>query len=312
MQSFLRCVAVVNTKVCVADQSKRNILHSKERHTLSCCARTLITSPQNAIEAIGDLTVRQCGCAKNHWQFLPLSKGLMMFRSTFSTLACCCALTLTACGGGGSSNAGATPPVATTQTFDLKTTYANYLQTTVSRAFTVTGTTSGVAVSGSGNTTLGALQASTFQGAPALVRTQTLTASLTANGQTIPFGTSGQTYYDSNFNVLGAIGVNFSVVASQTSLPTAAKINDAGVWMTMTNYPSSNKEYVKGTTTTSYSLGAESESTAILTLIASEKSASGQTLSSTVETFRITTGNSVTALTESTQSAEGNLSLTYK
>lgn len=235
-----------------------------------------------------------------------------MFRKIFSMLACCCALTLTACGGGGGDSAVATPLVATTKTFDLKATYANHLQTTVSRPFTVTGTVNGLAVTGSGTITQGALQASTFLGAPALIRTQTLTASLIANGQAIPLGTSAQTYFDSNYNPIGATGTSFSVVSSQISLPTAAKINDAGVWMTMTNYPSSNKEYVKGSTTTSYSLGAESESTAILTLIASEKSASGQTLSSTVETFRITTGNSVTALTESTQSAEGNLSLTYK
>lgn len=235
-----------------------------------------------------------------------------MFRSTFSTLACCGVLTLTACGGGGGDSAVATPLVVTTKTFDLKTTYANYLQTTVSRAFTLTGSVNGMTVTGSGNTTLGALQASTFLGAPALVRTQTLTANLSANGQTIPFGDSSQSYYDSNYNPLGASGVNFSVVDSRISLPTAAKINDAGVWMTMTNYPSSNKEYVKGSTTTSYSLGADSDSTAILTLIASEKSVSGQTLSSSVATYRISTSNSVTPLTESTQSAEGSLSLTYK
>ena len=234
-----------------------------------------------------------------------------MFRTTVATLACCGVLSLTACGGGGES-AVATPPVATTKTFDLKTTYANFLQTTVTRTFTLTGSASGLAVTGSGSTTLGALQAATFLGSPALVRTQTMTASLSANGQTIPFGTSGQSYYDSNYNPLGATGVNFSVVESRISLPTAAKINDTGVWMTMTNYPGSNKEYVKGTTTVSYSLGADSDTSAILTLINSEKSASGQALSSTVATYRITTSNSVTPLTESLQSAEGLLSLTYR
>ncbi|MBP6718808.1 MAG: hypothetical protein KA173_08080 [Rhodoferax sp.] len=233
-----------------------------------------------------------------------------MFRTITSTMACFGFVLLTACGGGGNNST--TTPVASTKTFDLKTTYANFLQTTVSRGFSIAGSINGLSVTGGGTATLGALQASTFLGSPALVRTQTITGNISANGQTVPYGASSQAYYDSNYNPLGSSNTGFSVVESRTSLPTAAKINDAGIWMKMTNYPSSAKAFITGSTTVSYSIGADSESTALLTLITTEQDTSGKHVSSITSTYRISSNNSVIPIAESNLSTGISVTLTYK
>ena len=97
---------------------------------------------------------------------------------------------LSACGGGGG---GTTAPVASTESFPLMTVYRNTLTTSSSNTYTISGTTSGVALTGSGTVTYGNLSAGTFEGLSALQRTTTATGSIVGNGQTIPLSTSSVT-----------------------------------------------------------------------------------------------------------------------
>jgi hypothetical protein len=181
---------------------------------------------------------------------------------------------ISACGGGGGGDAPAAP-VATAKTFDLKSTYANYLQSSSARTFRLTGTSSGIAITGSGNVTIGSLQSTTFAGVSALSKTLTLSGSLGVNGQTVPYSTSQQAYYDTNYTPLGSSAGVYSVVTSFSALPTAARINDAGSFLTMTSYPSSAKAFVTGTQSTSYSLAADTDNSAILTLFVTDRDSSG-------------------------------------
>ena len=82
---------------------------------------------------------------------------------------------LSACGGGGGGTAA---PVASTETFPLMTVYRNTLTTSSSNTYTISGTTSGVALTGSGTVTYGNLSAGTFEGLSALQRTTTATGSI--------------------------------------------------------------------------------------------------------------------------------------
>lgn len=125
---------------------------------------------------------------KNHCLYRALSLSLLF--------------TLSACGGGGGGGATSTGPVASTETFQLRTAYVNYVTETRSLPFTVTGTSSGYSVTGSGTATQGSLTSTTFESQAALQKTTTVTGSITANGVTTPLSSSNTTYVDSNYNPL--------------------------------------------------------------------------------------------------------------
>jgi hypothetical protein len=230
-----------------------------------------------------------------------------MFKTT-KLLALCLSAVLTACGGGG----GGSTPVASVQAFNLKATYVNDMQSTSSKNFTISGTINGIAASGSGTVTSGALQSSTFEGTSALVQTTTVTGTVIANGQNIPYGSASQAYYDSNYNYLGANGSEYSVVTSFAALPTAARVNDTGVFVELVNYPSSLKSYSTGTTVISYSLTADTETSAILSLISTVKDNSGNIISTDTVRHRVTTSNVSTVLSEFYTATSQALTLTYQ
>lgn len=220
---------------------------------------------------------------------------------------------LVACGGGGGGGGGVVTPVATAQTFNLKTSYANYLQSSSSKNISIAGTTSGINVTGTGTVTTGSLQTSTFQGSNALLKTTSVTSTISGNGKTVPFGFSVQSYYDSNYNYLGFSGAYFLVVNSFSVLPTAAKINDTGTLVSLSSYPSSQfTTFANGTTTITYSLTADTETSAIFTLINVKKDTFGAIISTDTERLRITTTNAVTPLSESFFSSDGTMTVTYQ
>lgn len=231
--------------------------------------------------------------------------------ATKSILAISVIAALAACGGGGGGGDTAVAPVATVKTFDLKSTYVNYLQSSSSRTFSLVGNSSGVAVTGSGSVTIGSLQSSTFAGVPALSKTLTLSGTVSGNGQTVPYSASQQGYYDTNYTPLGSSSGAYSVVTSLSALPTAAKINDAGSFLTLTSYPSSAKAYVTGTSTTSYSLSADTENSAVLKLFTTEKNSTGSVISNSSASYRVTTTNSITPLGETFLQGTTSLTITY-
>ncbi len=208
---------------------------------------------------------------------------------------------LAACGGGGGDSP---PAVASTRTFNLKAAYVNYLQTSTSRNFNISGSLNGVTATGSGSITKNALQPSTFQNIPALVMTLTTNGTVNVLGQSAPYGGINYYYFDTNYNPLGnaaraigsAVDSSYSVVTSSIPLPTAAKVNDSGIWWNSINYPNSMKSYSTGTTTMSYSVSPDTDSSAILTLLSTLKGMSGATIATSEDKFRITTNNGVTQI----------------
>ncbi len=225
----------------------------------------------------------------------------MKLKSLISFLLC--TTLLTACGGGGEDSS----PIATAKTFDLKATYATYLNSSYAFKISISGTVSGVSVVGSGNVTLGKLQNTQFEGNAALMKTSVLTGTITADGRSIPYSGSSQEYYDSNYNPIGTSSDTYSVVNSSIAMPTAAKINDTGLWMTLTNYSSSAKLYSIGSRSVSYALGADTESTAILTLIYTERDTSGNITSTVTDKYRVSVTNSVVPLSESLSSPSSSV-----
>ena len=142
---------------------------------------------------------------------------------------------ITACGGGGSGGS-STGPVASTSTFPLLTVLANTLQAS-SNTFSISGTVNGVAVTGSGTGTYGALSPGIFEGSPAQQRTTTVTGSIVVNGQTIPLNSSSISWYNSNYSPLGSSGgEDYAVVVGSAVIPATVRVNDTGTSYTNNRY----------------------------------------------------------------------------
>lgn len=218
---------------------------------------------------------------------------------------------ITACGGGGGG--GSAAPVASTASFPLFTAYTNTLQAT-SNTFTISGTVNGVAITGSGTTTRGALSAGTFEGSSALQRTTTATGSFSGNGQTIPLNSSGVDWYSSNYAPLGnSGGTDYVVVTGTASIPATVKVNDTGTLYTAKRYSNSAKTSLRGTETATYVVEADTETTALVTMILTEKDNSNNLTSTSSQQFRITTTGNFTRIKESVVDLENKsvLNLNY-
>lgn len=229
----------------------------------------------------------------------------------FYSLALTLVFALSACGGGGGGGSTSTAPVTSTETFQLRTAYVNYVTETRSLPFKVTGTSSGYSVSGSGTATQGALTSATFESKAAQQKTTTVTGSITANGTTSPLSSSSTDYVDSNYNPLGEIGSEYSVVNSGISIPTTARVNDTGILYTSNRYTSSSKTTLLGTSTVSYVLEPDTAATALFKVISTEKDTLNKQTSVSTVTFRITAAGALTRISETYVEGTTTLTLTY-
>lgn len=217
---------------------------------------------------------------------------------------------LAACGGGGGG--GGTPaPVASTSTFPLLTVLANTLQA-ASNTYSISGTVNGVAVTGSGTVTRGALSSGTFEGSAAQQRTTTATGSIVANGQTIPLNSSSIDWYNSNYSPVGSSGgEDYVVVVGSAVIPATVRVNDTATVYTANRYSNSSKTFLRGTETVSYVVEADTASTALLTLILTEKSTSNTVTSTSTQQVRITPAGTFTRVKETLLEGSTTLTITY-
>jgi hypothetical protein len=214
---------------------------------------------------------------------------------------------LAACGGGGGSSV----PVASTASFPLLTVLANALQAS-SNTYSISGTVNGSAVTGSGTVTRGALSAGTFEGSSAQQRTTTSTGSFIVNGQNIPLNSSGVDWYSSNYYPLGSSsGEDYVVVTGSAVIPTTVKVNDTAIIYTANIYSNSSKTLLRGTATMSYVVEADTETTALLTLISTEKNSVNTVISTSTQQVRITPTGIFTRIKETYVEGSSALTLTY-
>lgn len=226
------------------------------------------------------------------------------------TLAAVGALSLmTACGGGGGG--GAAAPVASTDTFPLTTILANSLLSS-SKTFTITGTSSGAAITGSGTATRGSLSAGTFEGVAAQQRTTTVTGSFTVNGSSFALNSSSVSWVDSNNVPVGESGgTDYVVVTGTPTIPATVRVNDTGTLYTANRYSDSTKSVLRGTMTVTYVVEPDSATTALLTLIRTEKDNSNATESTNSAQVRITPAGALTYIKETSLEGSTSLVITY-
>lgn len=218
---------------------------------------------------------------------------------------------LAACGGGGGNGGLPAAPVTSTETFQVRAAYINYLNDTRTLPFTLSGSTSGLPVSGSGSLTQSSLTSSSFEGFSALQKTSTVNASLTANGMTVPFSSTLISYVDSNYVPLGSVNDEYLVVTGAATIPVTGKVNDTGIWFSANRYSSSFKISLLGTEVVSYALLPDTASTALLNIIQVDKNLSGATTLTTTLRFRISPAGELTRLSEQAIDDTTHLTITY-
>jgi hypothetical protein len=220
-----------------------------------------------------------------------------------------CTTLFSGCGGGGGGGGENQGPVTSTDTFQLRAAYINYITESRSLPFTLSGTESGITFTGSGTVTLGNSSNATFEGQSAISKSTTSTFTVTANGTTVSDGGTSTSYFTSNYVPLGFTGSEYEVVTA-TSIPTTAKVNDTGTMFTSDLYTNSSKASKIGTSTTTFVLEPDTASTALLKIINVDRSTSNTVTSTEVTTFRITPMGALTRLTDSV--VDDTLSMTFR
>jgi hypothetical protein len=231
-----------------------------------------------------------------------------MNRRAFAITAMAASLAIAGCGGGGGGDAG---PIASTDTYQTWAAWVNTLNEAGTRTFSISGTSDGRSLTGSGTTTFGTPNATTFEGKPALSKTTVVTGTVNVNGQSAPYGGSTVGYVDSNYRPLGTQADEYWAVTGSPTIPLTARINDTGTMYTANRYANSTKAIPLGTATVSYAVQPDSASSALLRILVTEKTTTGTTTSTTISTYRMTPAGTLTRLTEEFQSGSTALTLRY-
>lgn len=227
---------------------------------------------------------------------------------TLNLLALVMSVALTACGGGGG---GTNATVTSTETFQVKAAYVNYINKVGSYPLTVSGTSSGSNVTGSGTLTLSTPSNGSFESSPVLQKNSAITYTIIANGVSANGGSASSAYVDSNYQPKGSSGTEYAVVTSNITIPVTGRVGDSGTWFTENRYANSTKTSLLGTTTTSYVLEADTATTALFKIISEEKNNSGTTTFSSIETYRITPAGAITAVSATASASPTFLTFTF-
>jgi hypothetical protein len=221
------------------------------------------------------------------------------FKYTFFT---CIFSTLVACGGGGGGAPAASGPVASAETFQLRQAVANDFSDTKTYPFKLSGTSLGLAVTGSGAITYSPISVSMFEGASARMKTQNVSLTASIAGPSGPLSvpvpaTSETVFVDSASVPIGfRNGTAYGVPLVPLTIPATAKVGDAGNFGTVTIFSSSAKTVISGFNDYSFSVTADTASTAILSVSLTQRNSARNVTGTQVSTYRITPTGSITPL----------------
>jgi hypothetical protein len=233
--------------------------------------------------------------------------------TTFAAVAGIFAIALTACGGGGGSGSAAPPPATT---YDLQTGISNLVSqgVTVNLALSGTVTISGamVSVTGTGTLTYAPSVAATFNNTAAASQTQTLSGTITANGQSGALGPSSVVdYYASGTDAFLGETAATEYDAAQTSFtyPTMVVGGSAGTLGTISRYSDSTMSVPLGTTEVTYAVTAPVDpgSPVLVKLTNQIKDAQGSVTETDVTSYDLSSAGILTFVSASAQTAQGTV-----
>lgn len=208
---------------------------------------------------------------------------------------------LTACGGGSDSGS----PLASSDTFPLKTAFQNVFNDVSTAKFSITGTAPsvGAVISGTGSATRFTPTNGVFEGIDVRQKAETvsalLTATLTSNGKTNQSSVNETTTYsiDKNGLPVGEESANIYLVTNGVAnIPQTVRVGDFGVVMTQDWYTRKDKSFKMGTKVTSYSIEADTGSTALLKVTVQDKNNLNVNGSTSIINYRITPSGGVSLI----------------
>jgi hypothetical protein len=219
------------------------------------------------------------------------------------TLATASFALLAACGGGGGGGGGGTTAViASALTFDVRAGLRSLNVSGQNATFSVSASNG---CSGSGSYNVSPTSTSTtFEGQPALSSTAVLIINYTnCTPATISSTTVG--YSDTNYVPLGASGEKYLVYTGTFNTPNTARVGDVGIVANALRYTNSSKTTQDGSAQISYVVEADTETTALITVITK-----GYDRFNTLETtqltkYRITSANALSLVSLTIQYANG-------
>jgi hypothetical protein len=218
------------------------------------------------------------------------------------TLAVASAL-LVACGGGGGSGGGTT---VSNLSFNVQAALRTLAIAGQNATFTVSGDCSGTGT----YTASPATTSTTFEAKSAFSSVAVLVINL-SNCTPAVISSTATNYYDTNYLPLGASGDRYLVYTGSLNIPTAAKVGDAGIAGNLLRYTNSSKTVPDGSGQLSYVVEADTETTAILTVVTKVYANSSALESTQLTKYRVNSSNVLSLLSLTIQNASGvNLVLT--
>jgi hypothetical protein len=233
-------------------------------------------------------------------------------------IAAALALALVACGGGSSGGTTTTTATGGPQSFNMQAGIANMvahgLTFKVSLAGTVMVNGASTQVTGSGTYTLAAGVSATFNGTAALSQLQTLSGTVTADGQAIPVSQSVTEYYAaSNSAFLGETASGeYAVAQAPFQYPTSIEGTSSGTLGTVLRYTDSTMSVSQGTAQTTYTTTAPTTQSGPVGITTTTKiyDKTNALVETDVTTYSMTSSNVISFVSASAQTQQGTLTAT--
>lgn len=219
-----------------------------------------------------------------------------------SSLLLTLTLTIAACGGGGGGST-ASVPIASTNTFNIRSGYTKLSVDGFTKTLSISGTCTGTLTI----TDAPATTSTTFESQIAFSGNSVMSATL--NGCTPASSTSTETrYFDSNYAPLGysVVGGDYGVWASPAVLPTSAKVGDVAIVGTINKFLNSSKTTSTGRQEISYVIEADTATTAIANLISKSYNSSNTLTSTEQDRYRVAADGTLTLISMDIQYANGS------
>jgi hypothetical protein len=209
-------------------------------------------------------------------------------------------------GGGGSSSSNPTP---STTAFPVAQANSQMIINGYHATLTISVKVEGFNASGNGTLTVAPAVAGMFEGQAVLNNTNTLTATITANGQTVSDNSSGIDINDSNYNEIAYqdnIDGSLTKVDQVVPVPTTVHVGDSGSLGSATDYSDSTATTVTGTETLTYSIVADTATSIIFVLTKKGYDTNHNLTDTDIQRIRITDTGIGTWLSEQYTEPDGD------
>ena len=227
------------------------------------------------------------------------------------------AFAVSACGGGGGGGTSFTPPPPAT--YDLQAAHKSMVSAGFTASVTLSGSAnvngSAVPFTGTGTLTYAPGVSATFNSVAASSQTQSISGTVTAQGQSGPYSTSVNDFFassDGAFLGESSSGGEYDVVQTPMAFPNSVVGGSSGSIGTVSRYTDNTMSVSLGTTQVTYAVTAATQTNGPLTVKVTNKIYDTQNalVETDVTTYSLSSSNVLAFTSGDVQSSSGNLTVT--